>query len=115
MNLGLSPADKKLMDEVFDPQFTQGRSEELGNYLDSIENLSKMNNEITTRGRFTGVGGFDPTMGVQKVAHIPLKVANIILTIDPEILTNKKKFYEWLKTPMGRACDFRRKAVAKAQ
>lgn len=115
MKLNLAPADKKLMDEVFDPQFTNKRSNELANYLDAIEDLSKMNNEITTRGRFTGVGGFDPTMNVQKVAHIPLKVANIILSIDPEILTNKKKFYAWLETPMGRACDYRRKAVAKAQ
>lgn len=115
MNLELSPADKKLMDEVFAPQFESTRSPELGGYLDAIESLSEMNNEITTRGKFTGVGGFDPGMNVQKVAFIPLKVANIILQIDPDIMTNKKKFYAWLKTPMGRACDLRRKAVAKAQ
>ena len=115
MKLALSPADKKLMDEVFEPQFTQDRSPELGDYLGAIEDLSRMNNEITTRGKHTGVGGFSPDFNLQKVAHIPLKVANIILTIDPEILTDKKKFYAWLKTPMGRACDYRRKAVAKAQ
>lgn len=115
MKLDLSPADKKLLEEVFDPQITSGRSPELGNYLSSIEELSRMNNEITTRGKFTGVGGFDPGYNLQKVAHIPLKVANIILTVDPDILTNKKKFYAWLKTPMGRACDYRRKAVAGTQ
>ena len=115
MNLGLSPADKKLMDEVFEPVWTQDRSPELSGYLEAIEDLSKMNNEITTRGKHSGVGGFSRDGSIQKVAHIPLKVANIILTIDPEILTNKKKFYEWLKTPMGRACDYRRKAVSKAQ
>lgn len=115
MKLALAPADKKLLDEVFEPQIANSRSKELSGYLDAIEKLSEMNNEITTRGRFTGVGGFDPGMNVQKVAFIPLKVANIILRVDPDIMTNKEKFYAWLKTPMGRACDLRRKAVAKAQ
>jgi len=115
MKLGLAPADKKLLEEVFDPALTNDRSPELGGYLEAIERLSQMNNEITTRGKFTGVGGFSEDFGIQKVAHIPLKVANIILRVDPDILTDKRKFYEWLKTPMGRACDYRRKAVAKAQ
>jgi len=115
MKLALAPADKKLLEEVFEPVFTDDRSPELGGYIEAIENLSRMNNEITRRGKFTGVGGFSEDFGIQKVAHIPLKVANIILRVDPEILTDKRKFYEWLKTPMGRACDYRRKAVAKAQ
>ncbi len=115
MKLALAPADKKLMDEVFDSQLASNRSPELGGYLKAIDELSTLNNEITTRGRFTGVGGFDPDLSLQKVAHIPLKVAHIILKIDPDILTDKKKFYAWLKTPMGRACDYRRKGVAKAQ
>lgn len=115
MKIGLAPADKKLLEEVFDPALTNERSPELGGYLEAIERLSQMNNEITHRGRHTGVGGFSEDFGIQKVAHIPLKVANIILSVDPDILTDKRKFYEWLKTPMGRACDYRRKAVTKAQ
>lgn len=114
MKLGLSPADKKLLDEVFEPVFTQDRSPELAGYLEAIEGLSNMYQDISSRGKYTGAAGFSADMGIQKVAHIPLKVANIILTVDPDILTNKNKFYAWLKTPLGRACDLRRRTVPRA-
>jgi len=114
MKFALSPADKKLLDEVFEPQLVRGKSKELGNYLEAIEDLSKMNQEITTRGKHTGAVGFSADFNLQKVAHIPLKIAHIILRIDPDILTDKKKFYAFLKTPMGRACDYRRKSVPRA-
>ena len=114
MKLSLSPADKKLLDEVFEPQLVKEKSSELSGYLNSIEELSRINQEITTRGKHTGAAGFTPDFNLQKVAHIPLKIAHIILRVDPDILTNKKKFYAFLKTPMGRACDYRRKTVPRA-
>ena len=69
--------------------------------------------EITHRGRFTGAAGFDAGFHFQHVASIPQSVLAAIALIDPEILTNRAKFYAYLAGP-GKPWDVRRRTVKGA-
>lgn len=113
MKLGLSPADKKILEEVIDPEVLADKVPYIKSALEGIEEYSNMLQDISTRGRHTGIAGLSPGLNLQKVAHIPSHVATALLAVDPDILTNKKKFYAWLNGP-GKAFAYKRKVVPKA-
>lgn len=115
MKLALSPADKKLMEELTDPDMLSARVPYIKSALEGVEEMSKMMQDISGRGRFTGIAGMGvlPGLNIQKVAHIPVHVAEALLIVEPDILTNKPKFYAWLRGP-GKAYAYNRKTVPRA-
>lgn len=115
MKLALSPADKKILDDVLDPDSLAKTMPYVTDVFNGVQQMSEMFQDITTRGKHTGVAGFSPCGTIQKVAHIPSHIASAVLSVDPDILSNEPKFYEWLKkTKAGRACDYNRKSVPRA-
>jgi len=113
VKLGLSPADKKLLEEVIDPAVLSERVPYIKTALEGIEEYSKMLADISTRGKHTGIAGLSEDLTLQKVAHIPTHIATALLEVDPDILTNKTKFYAWLRGP-GKAFAYTRKVVKGA-
>lgn len=114
MKLKMSPADLKLMSEITDPDLLADRVPYIKSAFEGIEDMSKMMQDISRRGKMTGIAGlgeFD--LPIQKVAHIPVHVAEALLAVDPMILTDKNKFYAWLKGP-GKAYSYHRKVVKGA-
>ena len=113
MNLSLSPADKKLLEEVIDPNVLAEKVPYIKETLEGIEEYSNMLADISHRGKMSGIAGMNRDMNIQKVAHIPSHVATALLEVDPDILTNKRKFYAWLNGP-GKAFKYSRKVVPGA-
>lgn len=114
MNLGLSPADKKLLEEVLDPEVLAAKVPYIKDALEGIAEMSQMMAETTFRGKHTGIVGLTKMGNMQRVAHIPSHIATALLAVDPMILTDKKKFYAWLNGP-GKAFAYKRKVVKGAQ
>lgn len=105
----LSFADKKLMGQVTDPEILVPRVPRFGEFFEGIEDMRGMMAEAQNIGRYERAGGFTTDRGMQRVATIPYSVWAALVEIDPEIGTNKKKFYEWLNSPEGQAYDTRPK------
>lgn len=112
MKLTLSPADKKLLNEVFAPDVIEKRAPQwFKDSLAGIGEMAKIQDEISYRGRhIRDAAGFSEDRSVQKVAHFPdAMTVNTILNIDPEIMTNEKKLLAFLDSPAGKPFDLRKR------
>lgn len=112
MKLALSPADKKLLNEVFDPTVVSERAPDwFTDRLAAIGDMAKIQDEISYRGKhLRDACGFTEDRTMQKVAHFPdaMTVAAIV-AVDPEIMTDKNKLLAFLDSPAGHQFDLRRR------
>lgn len=102
----VSFADKNLLQSVVTPEVLSPLVPRIGDIADGVAQMRALQQEITTLGQFTKSAGFSPGREMQRVAWIPSSVRAALLEVDPEALTNKKKFYELLAGPL-KAYDLR--------
>lgn len=112
MNLALSPADQKLLNEVFDDTFIEQRAAPwFHTALDGIQEMAAIQDEIRQRGRPLGMfNERENEINVRRVGHFPdgMSVAAII-AVDPEIMTDPKKHMAFLNSPAGRKFNVSRR------
>lgn len=103
-------ADLKLAEQIATPEVLTPLVPRIGEIAEGAAMMRSMQQEISTLGRFTRATGFSPGRDLQRVAYIPGSVRAALNIIDPEILTDRKKFYEYLAGPL-KAYDLRGKVV----
>ena len=80
--------------------------------MEAATEVKSMNESIAYVGKYVRVGGFlGKDRWAQHVARLTDEQVFAINQIDPEILTNRRKFYWWLENIAGPTCDVRGKIL----
>ncbi len=106
----ISPADAKLLTSFCDPEWLASRSAGARATLESAKEIKDAYRHISHAGKYTKIGGFDKDGFSQHVARITPEQRQAIMMLDPEILTDRRKFYFWLEN-ISPACDVRGKIL----
>lgn len=92
-----SKADEKLINGLFDPSELYERvPQHMGPLMDYIQTERELDKEIRTLGKLENTTGWTAGRNFQRVACVPQPVWAVAVQIDPDLATNKEKFYRWL-------------------
>jgi len=85
--------DGAVIDFVSEAERVEQRLPRYQGMFDALVQVRERNDELSTMGSW-GRQHFKSGMG--RVASIPASVLNGMLMIQPDLLTDKRKFYAWL-------------------
>ncbi len=112
-NHGIGAHERVLLQE-FTGYGTERFSQSAALTLASAKDVREANRTIAHVGKYTRIGGFlgkgDVSWG-QHVARLTAEQKAAIEYIDPEILTDRRKFYWWLENLADPRTDVRGKFI----
>jgi len=68
----------------------------LTDHVEAVRDMRQMAKEISVLGKMNNSQGWTRGRNFQRVASIPSPILGAIKRIDPDFMTDKKKFFRWL-------------------
>jgi len=93
----LNMADENLINDVTSYEVLRKRIPRYEALYENINEMKRLQAEISTLGTFTKKTGFLPGKNFQRVATIPTAIVHAIWEVDPMFWQTPAKFFRFLK------------------
>lgn len=87
----LNVADEKLINAACDFNELEKRLPHYRTLYENIQNMKRLQAEISTLGKFTKQSGFIPGRNFQRVATVPVAIVHSIWQVDPDFWQDDRK------------------------